>query len=173
MEEIKKSTNGCEGATAEFKKMLRHQPKQSWVKEHPLYKGVKYIPIYITERLLDHLFDRWSVEVVSFNIIVNSIAVHVRLRAWKDGVEYVHDGLGAVPIQTKSGASPIDHNSVLTDAVMKALPAAKSFALKDASDHLGEIFGRSISRKGAMEVVQNMQNMQNQNSDLKALLNNK
>ena len=167
--EIKKSENGGEVAPVEleFKKILRTQPKQSWVKEHPMYKGTKYVPIYITERLLDHLFDRWSVEVISFQVVINSIAVHVRLRAWKDGVEYVHDGLGASPIQTKAGASPIDHNSVLTDAVMKALPAAKSFALKDAADHLGEIFGRSISRKGAMEVVQNMQN---QNSDLKSLL---
>jgi len=166
--EIKKSENGGEVApVVEFKKLLLSQPKQRWIKRHPLYKEVKYVPIYIVERLLDHLFDRWSVEVINYQIIINSIAVHVRLRAWKDGVEYVHDGLGASPIQTKAGASPIDHNSVLTDAVMKALPAAKSFALKDAADHLGEIFGRSISRKGAMEVVQNMQN---QNSDLKSLL---
>ncbi len=152
--EIKKIENGTEVAPImEFREMLRHQPKQSWVKEHPMYKGLKYIPIYITERLLDRLFDRWSVEVINYQVIVNSITVHVRLRAWKDGVEYCHDGLGASSIQTKSGASPIDHNSVLADAVMKALPAAKSFALKDATDHLGEIFGRSISRKGAMAAM--------------------
>ena len=61
------------------------------------------------------------------------------------------DGLGAAPIQTKSGASPVDHSAVLTDAVMKALPAAESYALKDAADKLGKLFGSDLGRKDSAE----------------------
>lgn len=131
----------------ELRVILKSPPKSEWVKKHPLY-GTNYVPIEKVEQILDHLFERWWCEVLDYSVIANSIAVHIRLHCYtSDGSEYLADGLGAAPIQTKAGASPVDHSQVLTDAVQKALPAAKTFALKDAADNLGDVFGRNVSRR--------------------------
>lgn len=135
----------------QFKELINTPPPKVWVKKHP-YGGFDYIPIDKVELLLDVLFKKWEVSVISHNIIANSIAVHIRLRVETyDGEVITHDGLGAAPIHTEKGASPVDHTKILTDSVMKALPAAKSFAIKDAAEHLGEIFGRNVGRKDTVD----------------------
>ena len=60
------------------------------------------------------------------------------------------DGIGAAPIQTDKGAGATDWNAVKTDGVQKAAPAAESYAVKDAAEKFGKIFGRDVSRKGSM-----------------------
>lgn len=147
--EIKAAANGalC------FKEIVNTTPPKMWVKKHP-FGNFDYIPIDKIELMLDVLFKKWEVEVLSYSIIANSIAVHIRLRVETyDGEVITHDGLGAAPIHTEKGASPVDHSKILTDSVMKALPAAKSFAIKDAAEHLGEIFGRNIGRKDTVGYV--------------------
>lgn len=147
-----------------YRQLLDKEPPGSWVKTHPMVRNLQYLPIDKVEMLLDRLFKNWSVEVIDYRVIANSICVHLRLRVVDyEGSERVFDGFGAAPIQTKSGASPIDHSAILTDAVMKALPAAKSFALKDAAEHLGNIFGRNLGRKisepvtgGSDEIINNI-----------------
>jgi hypothetical protein len=57
------------------------------------------------------------------------------------------DGLGAAPIHTKSGAKAMDWNEVNADSVMKAAPAAESYAVKDAAEKIGRIFGKDLNRK--------------------------
>jgi hypothetical protein len=58
-----------------------------------------------------------------------------------------HDGVGAAPLQVNAGANPTDITQLKSNAVMLATPAAKSFAIKDAAEHLGEMFGRNLNRE--------------------------
>jgi hypothetical protein len=109
---------------------------------------VNYIPIERIEWLLDTLFIQWRVEVINYSQLFNSVSCHIRLHYLNpiSGSWEFHDGLGAVGIQTDKGASAADLGAIKQDSVMKALPAAKSYAIKDATEHLGKIFGRDINR---------------------------
>jgi len=66
-------------------------------------------------------------------------------------MEY-HDGVAAQELQTVSGTGSLkmDMSNVSRGAVAMALPIAKSLAVKDACDHLGELFGANLNRKEAM-----------------------
>lgn len=128
--------------------LLNCDPSEKWLKKHPLAKNVKYMPIEITEWLLTRLFLKWNVEVRNVQVIANSVVVTVRLH-YQDILSNEmlwQDGLGAAPIQTKSGAAATDWNMVLTDAVMKAAPAAETYAVKDAAEKIGKIFGKDMNR---------------------------
>lgn len=129
--------------------LLNQPPKASWIKEHPFVKGLKYIPIERVKWLLNTIFIQHRIEVLDTKIMANSVCVTVRLyvlnpitNEWQ-----YHDGVGAVPLQTDKDSSPVDWNHLKADAVMKALPAAKSFAVKDAAEELGKIFGRDLNNK--------------------------
>jgi len=129
--------------------LVNQPPKSDWIKEHPFARGVKYIPIERIEYLLTRLFLRWRVEVKEVQTIANSISVTVRLHyqniennewSWQDGV-------GAAPIQTEKDAGAMEWDRVRADSVMKALPAAKTYAVKDAAELIGKIFGKDLNRK--------------------------
>jgi len=129
--------------------LLNQAPPAAWLKIHPIAKKVVYIPIERVEWLLTKLFIQWRVEVKSVQSVANSIVVTIRLHyqnilddswSWQDGV-------GAAPIITKADAGAMDWNSVLSDSVMKATPAAESYAIKDAAEKLGKIFGKDLNRK--------------------------
>jgi hypothetical protein len=129
--------------------LLNHSPKAEWVKEHPMATGVKYIPISIIEYLLTSIFVKWRVEVKETKVIANAIQVTIRLHVQDpiSGEWDWQDGIGAAPIQTKKGASATDFTQVLTDAVVKAAPAAESYAVKDAAEKFGRLFGKDLNRK--------------------------
>jgi hypothetical protein len=137
--------------------LLYQPPPDKWLKDHPTAKQkvngesvpVKYLPVEKVEFLLTKIFQRWSVEVVSYTQLFQSIAVHVRLKVENplDGTFIIQDGLGAVAVQTEAGASAADLSKIKSDAVMKALPAAESYAIKDAAEKLGRIFGKDLNRK--------------------------
>lgn len=146
--------------------LLNQEPPDKWVKRHPFAKievdlgngnkhkePLPYIPIQRVELLLTAIFQEWKAEVISCGQMFNSVYTHVRLhyRSPIDGAWRFHDGLGAVGIQTDKGAAASDMNAIKQDAVMKALPASKSYAIKDAADHLGKLFGRDISRSESLE----------------------
>lgn len=136
-----------------LKLLLNQKPPAAWIKKHPFAKDdkkqpVKFLSIAQTEALLDRIFQFWRVEVINYQALFNSITVHVRLhyqnpltQEW----EY-QDGLGAVGVQVDKGTNASDLGSIKHDAVMKGLPAAKSFAIKDAAHELGELFGRNLNR---------------------------
>jgi len=132
----------------ELAKILATQPPQGFVKEHPFVKGLKYTPIGIVEGLLDRLFGfaNWKIEVTDTKMMANSVVVVIRLHYRIDGEWLFHDGVGAAPLQVNQGAKPTDIDELKNNAVMIGLPAAKSFAIKDASEHLGELFGRNLNR---------------------------
>ena len=60
------------------------------------------------------------------------------------------DGIGASPLQTDKGAGAIDFQKIKNGAVMMAAPSAESFAIKDAAEKLGKIFGKDLNRRDAM-----------------------
>lgn len=136
----------------QLKKVLYQEPPKQWVGKHPCAKDVFYIPIARIEFMLDRLFQEWKVEVIEYAQLFNSVSVHVRVHyldivsdTWK-----FHDGVGAVGIQTDKGKQASDMNAIKQDAVMKALPAAKSYAIKDAVEHLGPLFGRDLNRPDSL-----------------------
>jgi hypothetical protein len=141
--------------------LLNQPPNDKWVHKHPfatkekLIDGrkvkvpIEYIPIERVEYLLTRLFIKWRVEVKQIQVIANSCVVTVRLHyqniendewSWQDGI-------GAMPIQTERDHGAMDWNAVRTDAVMKSAPAAESYAIKDAAEKIGKIFGKDLNRK--------------------------
>jgi hypothetical protein len=85
----------------------------------------------------------------------NSVYVTVRLHYLNliNNEWTYHDGVGAVQLQTKSGSSPAELQNINNNAVMMALPMAKSYAIKDAAEHIGAIFGRDLNRKDVLELT--------------------
>lgn len=128
--------------------LLNVPPKESWIKAHPFAKGVKYIPIERVEYLLTRLFIRWSVEITSTQILANSICVTIRLH-YQDRLSdqmLWQDGIGAAPLQVNQGKGAIEFNEIKSNAVMLAAPAAESYAIKDAAEKIGKIFGKDLNR---------------------------
>jgi len=139
-------------AQDDFLQVVNMDPPEGIVKDHPLAPGVKYIPIDKIELMLTKIFQQWYPEVLKTGQLLNSIEVTVRLH-------YLHpitkqwqfsDGVGAVAIQTDKGKSAADLAAIKSNAIMLALPAAKSFAIKDAAEHIGKVFGRDLNRKDTM-----------------------
>ena len=129
--------------------LLNQHPKSDWIKEHPFAKGVKYIPIQRIEYLLTRLFLKWRVDIKNIQTIANSIVVTIRLyyQNIEDNKWSWQDGIGAAPIQTEKDCGAMDGDKVRADAVMKAAPAAESYAIKDAAEKIGKIFGKDLNRK--------------------------
>jgi hypothetical protein len=141
---LKESTGDIQDfiKNSDFLKIVNSNPPQAFVKDHPIAKGVKYVPIDKVELMLDTIFQQWYPEVLKTGQLLNAIEVTVR-------VQFV-DGVGAVAIQTDQGKSAADLAAVKSNAVMLALPAAKSYAIKDAVEHIGKLFGRDLNRKDTM-----------------------
>jgi hypothetical protein len=128
--------------------LLNAEPVKEWVHQHPIFKNVKYLPIERVEYLLTRIFLKWNVEVKNVQTIANSVVVTVRLfyqDVFTDQMLW-QDGIGAAPIQTDKGAGASDFNAVKSDSVMKAAPAAESYAIKDAAEKIGKLFGKDLNR---------------------------
>ena len=143
--------------------LLNHEPKITWVREHPSLNGYKYIPVEILEYLLTSIFTRWWVEVKDVKLIANSVVVTVRLHAISpvDGSEIWQDGIGAAPIQTAKGAGATDFNEMKSAAIQMGAPAAESYAIKDAAEKFGKIFGKDLNRKNGMNYSEMLSNRLN------------
>lgn len=133
--------------TFDIKKMFNANPPRAWLKKHKIIANYFYLPIDKVELLLDTMTLNWECEIISYNLIANSLCVHCRLKVTHlDGSVRVMDGIGAAPIQVNAGASPIDQREMKSNAIMIALPAAYGYALKNAAKRLGKIFGRDVER---------------------------
>lgn len=128
--------------------LLDNPPHKSWVKKHPMTKN-EYLPIDKVEWLLKRIFGEVKTEVISYSAIFQSVAVHVRLH-YKNPVTgewSFQDGVGAAPIQVDKDKSAADLGAIKSVAVQIALPSAESYAVKDAAEKLGSLFGANLSRK--------------------------
>lgn len=132
----------------QLKQLLNTEPPEAWLKRND-YTKTTYLPIDKVENLLDTIFQEWRVEIKSISQLAQSICAVVRVH-YKDPINgewSYHDGVGADPLQTDKGYTAADLAHIKSDAVQKAGPAAVSYAIKDATEHLGKIFGRDLNRK--------------------------
>ena len=131
--------------------ILNQPPIQKWVKSHPFIKNHEYLPIDKIEYLLRKMFKKFRIEVLKTGMLMNAVEVSVRvhyLHPIDDTWEY-HDGVGACELQTQKDTGNLkqDMSNVNRGAVSMALPIAKTYAIKDACDHLGSLFGGNLNRK--------------------------
>ena len=133
---------------SELNLLLNNEPSPKWIKDHPMARNVKYIPIERIEWLLTQIFKQWKVEIKRTSLIANSVVCEIRLHYCDviTGEWSWNDGVGAAPLQTDKGMGAVDFNSIKNDAVMKAAPAAESYAVKDAAEKLGKLFGKDLNR---------------------------
>jgi hypothetical protein len=132
--------------------ILNTPPKKEWLKVN---NGIQYLPIEKQEFLMSYFFGEYRVEVKDVKVIANAVAVTVRVHYFynfkgsKPEWRYT-DGVGAVPIQVNKGSSPNDFSQIKYNAIQIGLPAAKSYAFKDAVESLGAIFGKDLNRKNGI-----------------------
>lgn len=138
-----------------FLRVVNQNPPAEFVKDHPLVKGVKYIPIDKIELMLTKVFQEWHIEILQVQQLLNSLAVTIRLHYTHPitGKQLFQDGVGAVQIQVDKGENASNLSAIKPDAIMKGLPSAKSFAIKDAAEHIGVVFGRNMNRKDTMAFI--------------------
>ena len=140
-----------------FNQLMNTAPKAEWIKKHPFVKkkgqNIDYMPVRVARNLLRSIYPQSKIEILRSQVVFNSVEVTVR-------VHYLHpvsgewlfvDGIGAAPLQTDKGAKSMDAMSMKADAVQKASPSAKSFAIKDALGELGEIFGSGLNDDTEMD----------------------
>lgn len=159
--------------------LLNQEPPPTWLKLHPMvnikkviggveqYVPLPYLPIQRVEWLLTSIFQEWNVDVKEVKQIANAVCVTVTLsvRNPLTGEWIRHDGVGAMDIQTKKGASASDLASIVSAAIPKAVPAAKSYAIKDAAECLGKLFGKDLGRADEIG-YQNLDNKLNNDETL-------
>ncbi len=143
---------GLQAKIDQYLSVVNANPPKAIVKDHPIARGVKYIPIDQIENLLTKIFQQWRVEILNSGQLLNSLQVTVRLH-YVDivtGIWTFQDGIGAVAIQVDKDHNASELQYIKSNAIMLGLPAAKSFAIKDAAEHIGKLFGRDINRKEAV-----------------------
>lgn len=149
---------------SELVTLLSSPPKPQWVKHHP-YISTKdetgqtvpyqYISIQTIEYLLTSIFVKWRVEIKETKLIANSVVVVVRLYV-QDPITMewdFQDGVGASPIQTDKDAGAIEFNKMKSGSIQMSAPAAESYAVKDAAEKFGRIFGKDLNRKENYDIV--------------------
>jgi len=109
---------------------------------------IVYIPIERIEYLLTRIFLRWWVTIKEIKQVQNSMVCVVTLHYQNPitNVIEVMDGVGAMPIQTAAGKGANELQFITTQAIQLAAPAAESYAVKDAAEKLGKLFGKDMNR---------------------------
>jgi hypothetical protein len=138
-----------------FNWVMNQQPNPKWVKENKFAGNSKYIPIGTIETMLQMIVKEFKIEILREGHLFNSVFCTIRLHYISPvtGEWSYFDGTGAAELQTKQGASAADLGAINKGAVMMALPMAKSYAIKDAAEHFGALFGRDLNRKDVMNFV--------------------
>lgn len=107
-----------------------------------------YVPIGIVEYLLKVFFVNPQIVVTNvlqaFNAITVTVCIEYECPITGDKMRQY--GVGAKQMQLARGSAAFELAQINNAAVEKALPAAKSLAIKDAADHIGNIFGANVAR---------------------------
>jgi hypothetical protein len=139
--------------------ILNQDPPPQWLKNHPTVKvenekgdkiPLKYLPIARVEYLLTRIFTKWWSEIKDVKLLANSVVVTVRVYVVNPvtGETEWNDGVGASPLQIKANSGgAVDFANMQSAAVMMAAPSAKSYAIKDAAENWGKLFGKDLGRK--------------------------
>lgn len=117
--------------------ILNQEPLEEWIRKLT-GTNIKYLPIERLEWLMTSIFGKFHYEVKSVLVINNSVSVVVRVHYYNPVLDVWEwaDGVGAAPLLASEGDT----------AVALALPAAKTFAVKDAVEPLGKMFGKDLNR---------------------------
>ena len=128
--------------------LMNQEPDPKWIAVNKFANNSRYIPIGIQETLLQRIFKDHRIEILREGTMFNAVYVTIRLHYLHPitGEWSFHDGTGADQVQTKSGASAADLSSIANNAVQMSLPKAVSYAISDATDHLGKLWGRDLNR---------------------------
>jgi len=138
--------------------LLNQAPPPTWLKEHPYAKRKNeqgkdvpalFLPAEKVEYLLIKIYGGWRVEILREGQIANSVFVVVRLFVIDPITkkEIWQDGIGGMPMQTDSGKGAMDWQFVKPAAVQMGLPSAETYAIKDAAEKFGKIFGKDLNRQ--------------------------
>ena len=149
LQEIFKDDIGLAGKSEGLNALLNHEPKKEWVKEHPFIRGHKYLPIDKVEYLLRKIFKYYRIEVTGQGTAFNGVWVTVRVHYFNPatGDMNYQDGIGASQLQTAKGKSAADMININNGAISMAFPLAKTLAIKDACQLIGNIFGANLDRE--------------------------
>lgn len=146
----------------EFLLLVNKPFPEKWLKETKVGGGrtIKYAPINKIEFLLTRTFGAyWKREILFEAVFLNTIVSRVRLWYKIPGttIWLFHDGAGGSPIQVDSLENPADRNSrkikpaeldfMKSGAIQQAYPASVSFALSNAAEKIGELFGRNLNKE--------------------------
>lgn len=141
--------------------LLNQDPPTEWIKKHPFINvkigeqngrevkaPLEYIPIDKQRFIAKRIFGGYNRHIISTQVMFQSVVVVVRIEVKNPitGEQISVDGIGAVGVQTDAGFSASDLTKIKQDAVMKAAPAAASYAEKNAWDQLGRLFGGEIQK---------------------------
>lgn len=139
--------------------ILNQHPPDKWLKNHPtatrkvIIDGreqkvpIAYMPRERVEYLLTRIYGRWWVEIKDVKLIANSVVTTVRLFVTNPLTKEVEwqDGVGAQPIQTDSGAGAVEFDKMKNNAIQLAAPASETYAIKDAAEKFGKVFGKDLN----------------------------
>lgn len=138
--------------------ILNAEPPAKWIKEHPFIKGHKYLPIDKVEYLLRKIFKQYMIEITGQGTAFNGVWVTVRVKFFNPATNdwSFTDGIGAAQLQTAKGTSPADLANINNGALSMAFPIAKTLAIKDACQLIGNIFGANLDRKDTIQFEPDM-----------------
>lgn len=133
--------------------LLNAEPPKTWVREHPFIKGHRYVPIDKVEYLLRKIFKHYQIEITGQGTAFNGVWVTVRVHYYNPALKAMSfvDGIGASQLQTKKDTSPSDLINVNNGAISMAFPIAKTLAIKDACQLIGNVFGGNLDRKDTLQ----------------------
>lgn len=149
LSEIFKDDIELAGKSEGLNAILNHEPKAEWIKEHPFISGHRYLPIDKVEYLLRKIFKYYKIEITGQGTAFNGVWVTVRVHYFNPATSEMNyqDGIGASQLQTAKGKSAADMININNGAVSMAFPLAKTLAIKDACQLIGNIFGANLDRQ--------------------------
>lgn len=141
-------------AQDDFNLILNTPVPQTWIKEHP-YVNIKvngkqvplpYISVKRVKYLLKRIYGKYEWEVKECKQVLNAMVVIGKLTVTNPvtGEKESQDGVGAAAIQMDKGATQGDLTAIKANAIQIGAPAAESYALKNAAEKFGDIFGGNI-----------------------------
>ena len=127
---------------------------EKWIKRHPFVKikingseqNLPYISVKKVKYLLNRIFGSYQWEIKNVGQLLNAVYVTGKLTVVNpiSGEIWSQEGCGATAIQMDKGATQGDLTAIKANAIQLALPSAESYALKNAAEKFGEIFGGNI-----------------------------
>ena len=114
-------------------------------------EGIEFLPIGVIEKQLDILYGVgnwvWRLRDGEPRQILNSMVATGDICVWNERrqefVPYM-SGTGAQPLQSDKGKK-VALDSLKNNAIQLAAPSASSYALSNAAQRIGRVFGRSLN----------------------------